>query len=150
VISSLLLTLGAGGTAAVAYYMAPAARGTHRYVVPRAQLRATITRLEARDDERVCKLLALSAELDGTYAELHAALTGLEETRHHAADLARQTADYQQLRAEVQRLQAQLANATAVRPLLPARPATGDDASALDDAVQEFTDTTATSWRASA
>lgn len=148
-IAYLFLALGTAGTAAAAYWVVPAARGAHRYVVPRSQLRATIAALEARDDDRVCKLLALTSELDGTYDELRTALASLETSERRAADLARQVADAAELRQEVTQLRAALANATAVRPLPPAR-ADDADASVLPDAAQEFTDTTATAWRVSA
>lgn len=148
-IAYLFLALGTAGTAAAAYWVVPGARGTHRYVVPRSQLRAVIAALEARDDDRVCKLLALASELDGTYGELRTALASLDISERRAADLARQVADAAELRLEVNQLRAALANATAVRPLPPAR-ADDTDASVLPDSAQEFTDTTATAWRVSA
>jgi predicted nucleic acid-binding Zn-ribbon protein len=148
-IGYLFLALGTAGTAAVLYYVAPAARGTHRYVVPRATLRTGIARLEGERDTQDGKLLGITAELNGTYDELRDALIGKESAEQRVTDLEDQLKDYDAVRAENTRLTSALANATAMRQLLPG-PSPADDASALPDELQQFADQTSAAWRARA
>lgn len=145
-IAALFLTLGTAGTAGVLYAVAPAGRGLHRYVVPRAQLRAEAAKSSEAADELACKLVGLTSELEGAYAELRAALTDKEKAEQVAAGLEEQLRGFDALCEENSELRASLANATAIRPLRPA----DDSVSALPDAAQEFADLTSTAWRARA
>ncbi|MET7477960.1 hypothetical protein ABZT17_26835 [Streptomyces sp. NPDC005648] len=147
-IGYLLFSLGTAGTAVAAYAAAPAGRGVHRYVVPRAQLRAHIAGLEGQNEELVCKIFGLTSELDGAYDELREALVGKEKAEQQVEDLEVQLKGFDATCADNSRLRADLANATAMRQLLPG-PSPADDASALPDELQEFADATATAWRAS-
>ncbi|MHC3474643.1 hypothetical protein ACYF6T_38940 [Streptomyces sp. 7R007] len=148
-IGYVLLTLGTTGTAGVLYAVAPAGRGAHRYVVPRSVLRAQAARKDAQIEELACKMIGLAAELDGAYDELRSALTGKEAAEQRVTELEEQLKAFDQLCADNMQLRADLANATAMRQLLPG-PSPADDASALPDHVQEFADVTATAWRAEA
>lgn len=116
-IEILLLSAGVGGTAAALWYVAPAGRGLHRYVVPRARLRADIVRLEREADELTCALLRLSTENTAIGKDRDAAHDALAETRLHNAELGKQLAAFDQLCSENTQLRADLANARAVRPL---------------------------------
>ncbi|MCI3277476.1 hypothetical protein [Streptomyces cylindrosporus] len=148
-IGYVFLAIGSAGTAAVAYCVAPTGRGLHRYVVPRSQLRAQIVFCDNENDELVCKLIGLAAEVDGAYEELREALTGKEKAEQQVADLEEQLKAFDALCAENTELRARLANATAVRQMLPG-PSPADDASALPDELQDFVDQTASAWRATA
>ncbi|MFJ6841410.1 hypothetical protein ACIQRE_01935 [Streptomyces griseoluteus] len=141
-IEILFLGAGAAGVAGVAYWAAPAARGAHRYVVPRAVLRAEAARASAAADQMASDLLALNARLHHTLSQRNAALRLLHQAEQLVEQLDEQVADRQQLAAEVTRLRAALANATAVTPLA----CPDDDVSALPDLDQEWTDTTRTAW----
>lgn len=145
-IGYLLLALGATGTVGVLYYVAPAARGAHRYVVSRATLRAEAARSEAQAEERACKLVGLTSELDGAYVELRDALIGKEAAEERVADLEQQVKAFDAVCADNVELSSALANATAVRQLYPG-PSPADDASALPDELQEFVNESATAWR---
>ncbi|MGW6292439.1 hypothetical protein [Streptomyces sp. NPDC055058] len=145
-IAYLLLSAGTAGTLAVAYSVAPAGRGLHRYVVPRSRLRADIGRLEREADDLTCTVIQLAGEN-----------TVLRKERDEASELAatgqeqilllhEQLAAFDQLCLENTQLRAQLANATAYRPLTAA----DDQVSALPDQAQEYANTTATAWRARA
>lgn len=148
-IGYLLLALGGTGTAAAFYYAAPAARGTHRYVVPRPVLRATITGLEEQLADRDTKLVGINAELNGAYDELRDALIGKESAEKQAAELEQELTAFDAVCADNTRLRAELANATAVRQLYPG-PSPADDASAMPDELQQFANQTSTAWRARA
>ncbi|WP_426568142.1 hypothetical protein [Streptomyces canus] len=124
-IAYVFLALGCGGTAAVAYAVAPAGRGLHRYVMPRAKLRALAERAEA-DANR------LAAELCRACDERDEALGLLAKAEVLVADL-----------------EAQLSKDAPSREAVPA-PSPADDISALADEAQEFVDTTPSAWRARA
>lgn len=145
-IGYILLALGGTGTVAVMYYVAPAARGAHRLVVPRATLRTDIANREEQLAERDGKLLGINAELNGAYEELRDALIAKEAAEQRVAALEDQLKDYAALSAENTRLGAELANATAMRQMLPG-PSPADDASAMPDELQQFADQTFTAWR---
>ncbi|MFF7966704.1 hypothetical protein ACFZC3_15220 [Streptomyces sp. NPDC007903] len=143
-IENLFLGAGAAGVVGVVYWAGPAARGAHRYVVPRAVLRAEAARSSAAADEMAGALLAMVARLHHALSQRNDALRLLHRAETLVEQLDEQVADRQQLAAEVIRLRAALANATAVRPLA----CPDDDASALPDLDQEWTDTTRTAWTA--
>ncbi|WP_406168965.1 hypothetical protein [Streptomyces sp. NBC_00996] len=148
-IGYVFLSVGALGTAVVAYHLAPAGRGAHRYVVPRAVLRAEAARSTAAADELACKLIGLASELDATTVERNDFKAALEKADLRIAELEEQVCDRDQLREANTALKAALNNAHAIRPLVPG-PSPADDASALPDEMQEFANQTATAWRASA
>lgn len=120
-IEYLFLGIGTAGTAAVAYAVAPAGRGLHRYVVPRKQLRAEVARTERTAEELTCKLVGLAAELDAVTTQRNDYKAALEKAGQRIADLEEQVRDRAQLRERGTALEALLANATAVRPL-PVKP----------------------------
>ncbi|MFF9097609.1 hypothetical protein ACF1AX_31365 [Streptomyces sp. NPDC014802] len=120
-IEYVFLGIGTAGTAAVAYAVAPAGSGLHRYVVPRKQLRAEVARAEGTVEELTCKLVALAAELDAVTAQRTDLKAALEKAGQRIASLEEQVRDRHQLRDRVTALEARLANATAVRPL-PVKP----------------------------
>lgn len=91
----------------------------------------------------------LSGELERITDQLHGTRADLDKAGLHIADLEEQLAGFDATCVENTWLRAALANATAMRQLLPG-PSPADDASALPDHVQEFADQTATAWRASA
>jgi hypothetical protein len=149
VIAYVFLAVGALGTAGVAYSVAPAGRGVHRLVVPRAVLRAEAARCDAQAEDLACKLVGLAAELDGVREELGNALADKEKAERQIAELQEQLAAFDATCAENTRLRQDLANARAMRSLHTG-PSPADDASALPDELQEFADETPTAWRASA
>ncbi|MEU7403842.1 hypothetical protein [Streptomyces sp. NPDC044948] len=116
-IETLLLSAGVGGTAAALWYVAPAGRGLHRYVVPRSRLRADIARLEREANDLTCAVLRLSTENTTIGKDRDAAHDALADSRLHNVELERQLAAFDQLCSENTRLRAALANARAVRPL---------------------------------
>ncbi|MFE6362925.1 hypothetical protein ACFVP3_23365 [Streptomyces sp. NPDC057806] len=144
-IGYLFLSAGTCGFIAVGYFVIPAGRGLHRYVVPRAQLRAEAAKSTEHAEELACKLVALASELDAVTAQRDELTSALEKASLRIADLEEQLHDADQLRGENTALKAALDNARAIRPLQPVH-----DVSALDDSAQEFTDLTATAWRARA
>jgi len=79
-------------------------------------------------------------------AQLERRSTQLVQATKRIADLEAEAASHGAVRDENTRLRSELANATAVRPLLASQPP-ADDASALPDDAQEFADQTATAWR---
>jgi hypothetical protein len=149
VIAYALGSVGVLGTAALAYYITPAARGAHRYVVPRSELRAEIVRLERKADALVCTVTRAAIAAHVARADREEAWAMLGQAEGLVADLEKKAADRDHLLAETIRLQAELDNARAMRQL-SAGPLPPDDASALPDDVQEFVTTTATAWRARA
>lgn len=113
-IAYAFLALGCGGTAAVAYAVAPAGRGLHRYVAPRSRLRAEAVRLSAEVADLTSRLVAVGAELE--------AVTGQRDEGRQLLGKAEQLvtdteAEARQLREANRALKAQLANLTAIRPL---------------------------------
>ncbi|MFF9238432.1 hypothetical protein ACF1AY_16070 [Streptomyces sp. NPDC014776] len=116
-IEYVFLGIGTAGTAAVAYAVAPAGRGLHRYVMPRKQLRAEVARTERTAQELTCKLVALAAELDAVTAQRNDLKAALEKAGQRIADLEEQVRDRHQLRDRITALEARLANVSAVRPL---------------------------------
>ncbi|MFJ9114435.1 hypothetical protein ACIRJO_02680 [Streptomyces sp. NPDC102394] len=148
-IGYLFLALGGVGTVGVLYYLAPASHGAHRYVVPRATLRADVARKDAQIEDLDSKLVGVCAELEGAYAELRDALVDKEKAEQQVAGLEEQLTSFDALCQENTQLRAALANATAVRQLYPG-PSPADTASALPDELQQFATQTATAWRARA
>lgn len=116
-IEALLLSAGVGGTAAALWYIAPAGRGLHRYVVPRARLRADIVRLEREADDLVCALLRATTENTALRKDRDQAREALSAARTRIADLGEQLTSFDSLCAENTRLRADLENARAIRPL---------------------------------
>jgi hypothetical protein len=149
VIAYVLLSVGTGGVAALIYYVAPAGRGAHRYVVPRRQLRAEIARLEKEANSMVCAVSRSLTDVQAARTERDEAWKALHKAELLVADLEKQVADRDEVREENTRLRAELANAQAVRQL-SAGPLPPDDTSALPDDVQEFVNSTTPAWRASA
>lgn len=143
------LGVGVAGAVAFVYYVAPAGRGLHRYVMPRAALRADIARLEREADQLTCNVARLLIGRHQALEERGDALEDLTQASLRIADLEKQLEAFDALCAENTQLRAELDNARAMRQLLPG-PSPADDASALPDSVQEFADATATAWRASA
>ncbi|MEI5520725.1 hypothetical protein WB388_08930 [Streptomyces brasiliscabiei] len=138
-IGYVLLIVGGIATAVVVYAVAPAGRGLHRYAVPRAQLRATISRLETDVDDRSTKLLGALSELDGAHEALDAtrderdnALAALEKAESQVTELHEQLRDADQLREANTALKAQLANALAVSSLPPHASPSAPDTSVLE------------------
>ncbi|MFF3847994.1 hypothetical protein [Streptomyces sp. NPDC002328] len=127
------LALGTGGTAAVAYAVAPAGRGLHRYTVPRSKLRAMAARAEADASELAELLDSVCDERDKLavhYGQVRALLGKAERLVADAEDEARQ------LREANAELRARLL--AAVRPVLavtavpiPATPTPSDVAMPL-------------------
>ncbi|GHA01036.1 hypothetical protein ACFOOM_12445 [Streptomyces echinoruber] len=148
-IAYVFLSVGVVGAGAAVYFAAPAGRGAHRLVQPRSALRKDIARLEAEADRLACQLMSALAGRQEALRERDDALKALAEASRQIADLQKQLGAFDQLCAENTELRAELANATAMRQLRRDSSPAGD-ASALPDAAQEFTDTTATAWRASA
>lgn len=148
-IAYALGSVGVVGAVAFVYYMAPAARGAHRYVVPRSELRAEIVRLEGKADALVCTVTRTAIAAHAARADREEAWAMLGKAEGLVADLEKQVADRAELLAETIRLQAELDNARSMRQL-SAGTLPPDDASALPDDVQEFVATTATAWRARA
>jgi hypothetical protein len=147
VIAYVLLSAGVAGTATCAYFAAPAARGTHRYLVPRSVLRAENVRLDGENEELAHTVVRLTGEVTVARKELDETAEHLVAARTRILDLEEQLGPFDRLCADNTRLRAELANARAVRSLYPG-PSPADDASALPDGVQEFVDDTATAWRA--
>ncbi|MFJ2004743.1 hypothetical protein [Streptomyces chartreusis] len=145
-IAYLFLGLGAAGAAGVIYYLAPAGRGLHRYVVPRSVLRAEAVTSTAAADELACKLVGLASEHDAVCGQRDDLVAALEKAGIRIADLEDQLRAFDMTCAENSRLRSELANATAMRSALPGL-SPADDASALPDALQEFADQTTTAWR---
>ncbi|MFD4258186.1 hypothetical protein ACFWR9_11285 [Streptomyces sp. NPDC058534] len=116
-IEILLLSAGVGGTAAALWYVAPAGRGLHRYVVPRAQLRADVVRLEHEADDLTCALLRVTSENTALRKDRDTTREALKAARARIASLGKQLTSFDSLCAENTELRSQLANATAVRPL---------------------------------
>ena len=126
VIAYFFLTLGAGGTAAVVYAVAPAGRGLHRYVMPRSKLRAIAAGAEADADMLAAELVSVCDERDLLMAKHEEALALLGKAEQLVTELEEQLRAFDSTCAENTRLRAELANATAVRPLpcpAPAEPA---------------------------
>ncbi|HEY6116156.1 MAG TPA: hypothetical protein VI172_09380, partial [Candidatus Dormibacteraeota bacterium] len=114
----LFLAVGTSGTSAALYFVAPAGRGLHRYVVPRSKLRAELARAEAEAEELACKLAAVTSELDAVTADR----TALRATLGKAEQLVKDAEDEaEQLRETNRSLKATLSNATAIRPLTPVK-----------------------------
>lgn len=79
----------------------------------RRELLQVVRRLEREADETACQLVAMATEID----ELTALKTRLEEDFDRAAvDYSTALDDLRQAREDNTRLQAELANATAIRP----------------------------------
>lgn len=116
-IASLFLSASAVGTVAVVYFVAPAGRGLHRYVVPRSVLRAEAARSTEQVEELVFKLVGLAAELDAVSTARDDAQAGLGKATLRIADLEKQLREADQRREENTALKAQLANVNAIRPL---------------------------------
>lgn len=147
-IAYALGSVGAMGATAVVYYVAPAARGAHRLVLPRRKLLADIRRLENEADAMVCNVNGVITDVQSARTDRAAAWEALAKAERLVEDLEQQLADREQVLAENIRLQAELDNARSVRQL-SAGPPPADDASALPDDVQEFVNATADAWRAS-
>ncbi|MFE2469773.1 hypothetical protein [Streptomyces mirabilis] len=148
-IGEVLLSVGAAGASVCFYFVAPAGRGIHRYVVPRALLRARIAQLEKEADSMVCAVKRSLTDVQAARKERDEAWVALNKAEQLVADLEKQLSPFDELCAENTRLRADLDNARAMRQL-SAGPLPPDDASSLPDDVQEFVDATATAWRASA
>lgn len=148
-IGEILLGVGATGASVCLYFVAPAGRGIHRYVVPRAMLRAKIGQLEREADAMVCAVKRSLTDVQAARVERDEAWTALNKAEGLVADLEKQLGPFDELCAENTRLRAELDNARAMRQL-SAGPLPPDDASSLPDDVQEFVDATSTAWRASA
>nr|WP_162934288.1 hypothetical protein [Streptomyces scabiei] len=123
-IGYVFLTVGVLATAVVIYAVAPAGRGLHRFVVPRSRLRRELrlTLLElAGAEEHIAGLeSALSAgtsSWEWMAGQLTAAEEALEKAQRQHAELEEQLREVDQLRVTNTALQAQLANANAIRPL---------------------------------
>ncbi|MGW3152715.1 hypothetical protein [Streptomyces sp. NPDC001089] len=147
-ISEVLFGTGAAGVVALVYYVAPAGRGAHRHVVPRAMLRAEIRRLERESTSLACAVNRSRTEVLSTRAERDQAWEALGKAERLVTDLEKQLSPFDALCAENTRLRADLDNARSMRQLSAGPPP--PDASALPDDVQEFVDATAAAWRASA
>jgi hypothetical protein len=119
VIAYVFLSAGVVGTAAVTIAVAPAGRGLHRHVVPRAALRAEAARHEAAAEDLGCKLVGLASEYDAVTADRNDKAAALEKASVRIAELEEQLRELTQLREANRALEAQLANARAVRPLPP-------------------------------
>lgn len=145
-IAWVFLSAGVAGSVAVAYYTAPAGRGLHRYVVPRARLRAEVRRLEREADDLTCAVIRISGERDVACKQRDEFSDDLVDARQQIVGLQEQLTAFDRLCAENTELRSQLANATAYRPLTAA----DDRVSALPDDQQEYADTTATAWRSRA
>ncbi|WP_416976662.1 hypothetical protein [Streptomyces sp. T028] len=115
-IEVVFLALGCGGTAAVAYAVAPAGRGLHRYVVPRSRLRAEAVRLSAEVEDLTSRLVAVGAELEAVTGQRDEGRRLLGKAEQLVTDAEAET---RELRTANQQLRALLANANAVRPLVP-------------------------------
>ncbi|MET9158248.1 hypothetical protein ABZX56_11010 [Streptomyces parvulus] len=119
-IEFLFLSAGLAGTAAAVSYVALPGRGVHRYVVPRAKLRADVRRLEHEADDLVCALLRATTQNNALRKDHEAVSEALKDSRLHNADLHKQLAAFDRLCAENTELRAALDNARAVRPLTAA------------------------------
>lgn len=148
-IAYAFLAGGVAGAGALVYFVAPAGRGLHRHVVPRAKLRADIARLEAEAESLACNIVGLLLSRHEARRERDDALEALTVASVRIDDLEKQLTAFDALCAENTQLRAELDNARAMRQLLPG-PSPADDASALPDEAQEFANETATAWRASA
>lgn len=115
-IAELFLAVGVSGTAAAAYFVAPAGHGMHRYVVPRSQLRADLARAERHVEELFCQLIAATSELEATAVERDSLRAHLGKAERLVTDVESEATT---LREANKALKATLANATAVRPLTP-------------------------------
>lgn len=151
-IAWISLAVGVSGTGAALYFVAPAGRGAHRFLMTRSQLRANCARLDRENDDlaqavhaRASEAEAAFDELDATRDERDEAQSALEKAVLRIAELEEQLRVFDLLCGENTELRSALANAHAVRPL-----SARDDASALPDDVQEFVNDTATAWRTSA
>jgi hypothetical protein len=120
VIAYVFLAGGMAGAGALVYYVAPAGRGLHRYVVPRAQLRAKIARLEREADDLACAVTRLTSENTVIGKERDAANEACAEAGRRIAALEERLTEFEELRAENTRLRADLDNARACRPLTAA------------------------------
>ncbi|MFJ4551037.1 hypothetical protein ACIP4X_17725 [Streptomyces sp. NPDC088817] len=149
-IAYAFLTISVAGVGAVAYYVAPAGRGAHRYVVPRSMLRAEAARHAAAAEEATCKLVGLAVEFDAVSVERDDLEAALDKAGRRIDELEEQVRDRDQLREANTALQAALANARKVSQLPPHGDTQPPSASALPDHAQEFVNATPTAWRASA
>lgn len=104
-IAYLFLSASAVGTAAAVYFVAPAGRGLHRYVVPRSVLRAEAARSTAEVEELVCKLVGLSSELDTVSTARDDAQAGLDKAMLRIADLEEQLREADKVREGEHRAQ---------------------------------------------
>jgi len=118
VIAYVFLSAGVTGTAAALYFVAPAGRGLHRYVVPRSKLRADLARAEAEAEELACKLGALTSELDAVTADRNALRADLGKAERLVSDAEGEAT---RLGEANKALKAQLSNVTAIRPLVPVK-----------------------------
>ncbi|MEV4033446.1 hypothetical protein [Streptomyces umbrinus] len=148
-ITWISLAVGVSGTGAALYFVAPAGRGAHRFLMPRSQLRANCARLDRENNDlakavhrQASEAEAALEELDATRDERDDVQSALEKAALRIAELEEQLRAFDQLCGENTELRSALSNAHAVRPL-----AARDDASALPDDVQEFVNQTATAWR---
>lgn len=119
-IAELFFAAGVSGTAAAVYFVAPAGHGVHRYVVPRSQLRADLARMERHVEELACQLTAMTSELEATAAERDSLRVHLGKAERLVTDAETEATT---LREANKVLKATLANATAIRPLVPVTPA---------------------------
>ncbi|WP_329214936.1 hypothetical protein OG352_05570 [Streptomyces sp. NBC_01485] len=114
-IAYLSLAVGASGTVAAVYFVAPAGRGLHRYVAPRSKLRADLARADAEAEELTCKLTAVTSELDAVTADRNGLRANLGKAERLVLDAEVEAG---QLRETNTSLRAALSNATAIRPLM--------------------------------
>ncbi|HET6635053.1 MAG TPA: hypothetical protein VFH77_08475 [Streptomyces sp.] len=119
-IGYLLLSAGVIGTAACGYYVAPAGRGAHRYLVPRSVLRAEAVCLQVENEQMARTVIKLTSEVALADKAHDAAQESLSEARTRIRVLEEQLAELDVLRAENTRLRADLDNVRAVRPLTAA------------------------------
>ncbi|MEU9208490.1 hypothetical protein AB0D27_11185 [Streptomyces sp. NPDC048415] len=148
-IGFVYLSFGIAGTAACAYYVAPAARGLHRHVLPKSSLRADAARLDAENASLACDIGHLLIQVQAARRERDDNAKALRQALERIGDLEQQLANHDETQAENLQLSADLANARAMRQKLTG-PSPADDASALPDYAQEFANQTASAWRASA
>ncbi|MFJ2719425.1 hypothetical protein [Streptomyces sp. NPDC087437] len=149
-IAYVFLSVGVAGVGAVAYYMAPAGRGVHRYVVPRSVLRAEAARHAAAAEEATSKLVGLAVEFDAVSVERDDLKADLDKAGQRIEELEDQVRDRDQLRETNTALEAALANSRKVSQLPPHGDTPPPSASALPDHAQEFVNDTTTAWRARA
>ncbi|MCQ9178715.1 hypothetical protein KMT30_06655 [Streptomyces sp. IBSBF 2953] len=115
-IAYLFLAVGASGTAAAAYFVAPAGHGLHRYVVPRSTLRADLARKERQVEELACRLTGALSELGSVEGERDRLRAELGKAEQLVTDAEGEASEH---RRENRALKAALANANAIRPLVP-------------------------------